>query len=331
MTYEGFKRQLYHSLLELETAKETEIGILEKGVIYEDAIAKKVIRAVNLSDQGREETVLKADLLYAVWNKGQYDCMLYWPVRQFYDRYKAEGWQGVLPELAVAINRDNVRKGTLPTQKDTYVEHRANLILRPLSFERCREELTNCIYWRFGDIALVMYLLVYDDPENFLSLKLEREITDKWGKRDAVLLTGALLNCSQRMPPRLYAGQNAIRYYDERGGIFMPGEKGVPVKINNCDPEQGNVGYRLTTTRRINGAIALFYPGVKERIAELLGGDYYVTFNSVHEVGIYPVRQKHLSDLRAELEHNNALLESRSYLTGRVYRYGCLRGELMEV
>lgn len=331
MTYEEFKRQLYHSLLELETAKDTEIGILERGVIYEDEVAKRVIRAVNLSDQGRKDTVLKADLLYAVWEKGQYDCMLYWPVRLFYERYKSEGWQAVLPELAVAINRENIRKGKLPTENDTYIQHRANLILRPLSYERCREELVNCVYWRFGDAALVLYLLVYDDPENFLSMKLERTITEKWGKRDAVLLTGALLNCTQRMPPRLYYAQDELRYYDERGGTFMPGEEGVPIRINKWDIAQGNVGYRLTTTRRFGGAIALFYPGVKERLAELFGGDYYVAFTSVNEARLYPVHHKPLSDLKAELEHNNALLENRSFLTGRVYRYGQVRGDLIEV
>lgn len=330
MTYEQFKKQLYHSLLELETAKGAEIGILEKGVIYEDDVAKRVIRAVNLSDQGKEDTVLKADLLYAVWGKG-HDCMLYWPVRQFFERFKNEGWQGVLPELAVAINRENVRKGKLPTENDTYVQHRANLILRPLSLEICREELVNCVYWEFGDIALVLYLLVYDDPENFLSLKLERSITEKWGKRDAVLLTGALVNCSLRMPPRLYYGQDELKFYDDRGGIFMPGEQGVPVKIDKWDVIQGNVGYRLTTTRHQNGAIALFYPGVKERLAEILGGDYYVAFTSVHEVRIYPVRTKPLSNVKAELEHHNALSEKRNYLTGRVYRYGQIRGELIEV
>ena len=330
MTYEEFKKQLYHSLLELETAKETEIGILERGVIYDDDVALKVIRAVNLTEQGREESVLKADLLYAVWGKGQYDCMLYWPVRQFFDRFKTEGWQGVLPELAAAINRENMRKGKLPTENDTYVQHRANLILRPTSMEKHREELVNCIYWEFGDVALVLCLIIYDDAENLLTMKLERSMTEKWGKRDAVLLTGALLNCSLRMPPRLYRGQDPLRYFDERGGIFMPGEEGVPVHVDAWDVNQGNVGYRLTTTRRFFGAIALFYPGVKERLAELLNGDFYAAFPNVSEALIYPVRHKSLSEVKAELARNNALQESRSFLTGRVYRYVTLRRELME-
>lgn len=331
MSYERFKKQLYEGLLELEMAKKAKIGLLEKGETYEDALAQRVIAAVTLSDQGREAMMLQEDLLYAVWEKEPYDCMLYWPVRVFYERYLTEGWQGVLPELAAAINRDSARKQGLPARNDTYVQHRANLILRPFSFEESGEELENCVYWKMGDVALVLYLLVYDDPDNFLSMKLERSVTEKWHKRDAVLLTGALLNCMSKMPPRLYHARDSMQYYNEKGGVFLQGEEGVPIRIDNKDVTEGFVGYRLTTSRRINGAIAIFYPDVKERLAQLLNGDFFVVFTSIHEVGIYSVRHKLLSDLKAEVSHNNALLEKKQFLSGRIYRYVERRRELMEV
>ena len=331
MTYERFKTQLYECLLELGPEDRAKIGMLEKGIHYEDEIAQRVIRAVNLSDQGREDTVLKADLLYAVWNGEPSDCMLYWPIYRFYERFKVEGWQGVLPELASAIRREDADEALLPSQGDTYVRHRSRLILRPFSFEECREELDNCIYWRIGELALVLYLLVYDAPENLISMKLERSVTEKWHKRDAVLLTGALINCMAKFPPRLYYAQDPLNYYDEKGGVFLPGEEGVPIRIDPRDVTQGAIGYRLTTVSHINGAVAIFYPGVKERIAQLLKGDYYVAFLSVNDVGVYPVRFKQLSGLREQVEHDNALLPKRQFLSGHIYRYVELRGELMEV
>ena len=331
MSYERFKRQLYENISELEPARSARIGILEKGVNYEDEIAQRVIRAVNLSDQGREEVLLQEDLLYAVWEEEPSDYMLYWPVWLFYERFRAEGWQGVLPELAVALNRDMGEQELPIAPNDIFVRHRANLILRPFSLEENREELEDCVYWEWGDIVLVLYLLVYDEPGNFMSLKLERSMTEKWHKGDAVLLTGALLNCMSKMPPRLFYGQDSLRYYDEKGGVFLPGEKGIPIRIDPKDVTQGFLGYRLTTIQRLNGAIAIFYPGVRERIASLLQGDFYVVFKSVNEVGIYPVRLKPLSSLRAEVEHDNALLRKKQFLSGRIYRYVELRRELMEV
>ena len=331
MTYRDFKEQLYHCLLELETTKRAEIGILEKGICYEDETALNVIRAVNLSEKGREDRMLKVDLLYAVWRDQDYDCMLYWPVRQYFERFKTEGWQSILPELAVAISRKDPKNGIDRESDNSFVEHRANLILRPLHLPLYEEELGVSLYWNFGEIALVLYLLVFDDPENFISMKLERNMTDKWHRRDEVLLTGALLNCCSRMPARLYKAQDALDYYDERGGVFMPGEKGIPIHIDPADQRQGEIGYRLTTSRRVNGAVAIFYPGVKERLAELFEDDFYVGFTSVHEVCIHPVKHKRLSDVRAAVYHDHAVIEKRNILTDKLYRYVALRGELMEV
>lgn len=331
MTYENFKAQLYCSLLELKAADRTELRILEKGIEYEDAIARRVILAVNCSCHGQMRRTLPEDVLCVVWGDKCYDSMFYWWVRQYYERYRAEGWQAVLPELAAAINREGDGPGGLPAENDTYLQHRGNLILRPISYALRREELSDCIFWRLGDIALVLYLLVYDDPDNLLSLKLGRNFTERWRKRDSVLLTGALLNCVSRMPPRLYPGQDLLSFYDDKGGVFMQGEKGVYTKIDPRDHWQGVIGYRLTTTRRINGAIAIFYPGVKERLAQLMRGDYYVGFTSVNEAVIHPVQHKSLADMKAAIFHNNAVLDRADVLTNKVYRYVGLRGEFLEV
>lgn len=331
MTYENFKAQLYYSLLELKDAERTELRILEKGIEYGDTIAQRVICAVNCEDREPMRRTLPEDILCAVWDENRYDSMFYWWVRQYYERYLSEGWQAVLPELAAAINREGEGKGGLPAENGTYLQHRGNLILRPISYALRREELADCIFWKMGDIALVLYLLVYDDPDNLLSLKLGRNFTERWRKRDSVLLTGALLNCVSRMPPRLYPGQDMLSFYDDQGGVFMQGEKGVHTVIDHRDHWQGIIGYRLTTTRRINGAIAIFYPGVKERLAQLFKGDYYVGFTSVNEAVIHPVRHKNLSDMKAAIFHNNAVLDRTSVLTNKVYRYVGLRGEFLEV
>ena len=44
----------------------------------------------------------------------------------------------------------------------------------------------------------------------------------------------------------------------------------------------------LSNTERSLGATALFYPGIQEKIADLVGGDYFVLPSSIHEVIILP-------------------------------------------
>ncbi len=45
----------------------------------------------------------------------------------------------------------------------------------------------------------------------------------------------------------------------------------------------------ITTVKKKNGAIAMFYPGVLEKLAEICGGSYYVSFTSIHDVRIHPI------------------------------------------
>ena len=53
-------------------------------------------------------------------------------------------------------------------------------------------------------------------------------------------------------------------------------------------PAGAGPGFVLTNSRYFWGAGALFYPGVMDRIHELLGGDFYVLPSSVHELILIP-------------------------------------------
>lgn len=49
------------------------------------------------------------------------------------------------------------------------------------------------------------------------------------------------------------------------------------------------IGNCLSTSRKINGAVAVFLPGVAERIYDLLNSDFYIVFTSIHEAMIHNV------------------------------------------
>ena len=111
----------------------------------------------------------------------------------------------------------------------------------------------------------------------------------------------------------------------------MPGEKGNSPIIAKDNPEEGMRGYRLTTVSMKNGAIAIFYPGVMERLGELLGGDYYVGFTSVHEAVIHPIRYKNPDEMQASIRHINAVFDEKDMLSNQVYRYYKKKRKIMEI
>ncbi len=212
-----------------------------------------------------------------------------------------------------------------------YERSRRRHIIRPLNYYCNRGELEDCIYWRFGDVALVLYDLVFETDDDCTTMKISREMTEEWGVSDEILLNNALLNTCAKMPPRLFYGDDLRYRCKAESGIFMPGEGSVNMTLGGNSEREAMLGYRLTTTRRINGAVALFYPHVKERLAGMMQGDFYVGFPSIHEAVIHPVRYKVLSGMKAAIYHTNLVFDERELLTNRVYRYMSSRQELLEV
>ncbi len=329
MTYEEFKKELYRNLQMPEVSQGRQVILLEKGdiLISEEAIA--MIRLINLGNYGREDMILKEDTICVVWKNQGIQGLLQWNVHPIYERFKREGWQGVLPELVSKLQRTGpAGDSRLTTGR---VPESESLMLRPLHYPYYYEELEDGLCWIFGEIALALYLLVHEDEDEMFMLRVNRDMLGKGETADEVLLTNALLNTAAKLPPRLYYGTQINMQYGREYGVFMPGERGRGIVVHPDDGQEGLRGYCVTTTRRSCGAVSLFYPGVKERLAELMDGDYYVGFTSIHEAMVYPARHKVLSELKAAIQRNNILFERREMLTNRVYRYSCSRKELIEV
>ena len=331
MTYEEFKKELYANISCREFAGGKEIKLLKKGEICTDAKDLKVVKCINLSSRGCEDVMIHEDIVYARWGKDSVMSMLYWPIRPLYERFKKEGWQSILPQLAAGLHKSDRIKDSEPTFANSYQQISRQLIVRPLNRSIRCAELEDAVCWNFGDISLVLYVLLYDAESDFVTMKMNRCAIERWKLPENIILTNALLNTYAKMPPRLYHGRDIRCRFDSEEGVFMKGEAGKMIQIHHGDEIEGMHGYRLTNAKGINGATALFYPGVKERLAELLGGDYFVGFTSIHEAVIHPVQHNVLSEMKAAIHHTNAVFDRRDMLTDKVYRYLSTRKELVEV
>lgn len=331
MTYEEFKKELYRNVMQLEEAQDKVVKLFERKNICADMQDLKIIKALNLSCYGYSDVVVHEDAICVLWGQCERINLMHWKMRPLYEKYKREGWQSILPEISMKLQQVSRDGEKLFRENGTYEENSDRLILRPVNLEKCRESLNNCIYWKYGDIALVLYGLIRDDGDNYITMKVPREFTQGWEVADKKMLTNALLNCYSKMPPRLFLAEDMMCNPEYEKGVFMPGEKGRQVVIHKKDRWEGMRGYRLTTTRRLNGALAIFYPGVKERLAEMLGGDYFIGFTSIHEAVIHPVAFKNVNEMKEAIQHVNAVFDEQDMLSNRVYRYSCKRKALLEM
>lgn len=242
------------------------------------------IRSTNIKYNHIESDVLMGDFIninVSTGESGNMSCRF--SAKYLYDEYLAEGWERI--DLIVS---ENIRMATMngidtiTSNLTDYSYVRERLIIRPVNYTDNRYELKDCIYEKIGDIALVLYVLLYENNEmGFGTVKVQKSIFDKWEKERQEVWEEALINTNVWAQPRMYVKEDELFNPSYTTGAFMA--------INN---KMGKIGRFfppvVTTTKKKNGAIAMFYPGVQEKIAEICGGSYYVAFTSIDDMRIHP-------------------------------------------
>lgn len=348
MNYEEFKGELFRIIMQQQEVKGKKVMLLEKGFTTHDAQMLSMIRYINKVTLGREDNVVQADYIHVVWGEGSIRSMMNWGVREYFEKYKKVGWEGILPELLVKIQNAGHSLEWLHLEAEGYELCRDRLIIRPVNYERNKYELESCIYWQYGDIALTLYGVVSDEEDDYVTMKISHHLIEEWNISDEALLTNAMHNTCELMPPRLYYCTDLRRKHDPGEGIFMQEEavgaentesgegsdeeEVFPFFQVHLDNElEGSLGYRLSTTKGINGAVALFYPGVQERLAQMMGGDYLVGFTSIHEAIIHPAHRQQPLNMKESIHDINEVFPKDEMLSDKVFRYCSERKELVEV
>lgn len=331
MTYHEFRAELFRNIMQQDEVKGKLVRLLEKGFTSQERQVQNVIRCINLVSFGKDAAIMLDDFIHITWGEGGLIRTMHWNIREYYEKYRMEGWPGVLPGILARLQRMSSDMDKADLQKETYEETRDRMVIRPMNYNRNKMELEDCIYRKFGDIALALYGVVYENDEEYVTMKVSRETTVQWGFTDENILSAALLNTRIKMPPRLYYSTDLRRNHEFREGTLMEDEIGKPIKIHMGNRIEGTLGYRLTNTRSVDGAVALFYPGVQQRLAQIMEGDYFVGFTSIHEAVVHPIRHQSAVDIQESIQSINAVFPIEEMLSNRVYRYCSERRELIEV
>ena len=156
-----------------------------------------------------------------------------------------------------------------------------------------------------GDIALVLYVVLQEDEGVLVGAKIPRKLGEVWGIPSGTLMEEAFQNVSE---PRIL----------DFATLTPDGMDGIPL-----DEYEGSFSYIcLTTAAKINGAVAVFLPGVAKRIAETLDSDLYLVFTSVHETMIHPVGEIEKKVLQEVMRNTIETATTKNdVLTHNIYRY----------
>ena len=161
-----------------------------------------------------------------------------------------------------------------------------------------------------GDLSITFHVMVHKSDNGISSVMINNDIVRSLDIDVEALYDDALKSSPDIMPARIESMMDVIM-----DSIEAKPDAPLPSKPFDMIVVTNDVG--------VDGASALFYPGVSEMIKEELGGSYYILPSSIHEMIAVPVIAN--SDYR-DLEFmvrsiNDSTVSISDRLSDRVYRY----------
>lgn len=215
---------------------------------------------------------------------------------------------------------------------NSYAATKDIIIIRPLhicdEFNRKYEE-SPFIYKAISDIALVVYAIVSDKDGVLNTVKLPAELADKWEKGNGIskddIFEQAMKNTEERYKAALYTNIFDIENTPILDCMLM--ENGYRVTELT-----DNTVALITTMKKTNGAIAMWYSGVKEKISELYGGSsFYAAFISIHEAMIHKAGTISVDSIRRNVTETNRIFGPHDTLSDKVWYYNAEDGSFTAV
>ena len=204
---------------------------------------------------------------------------------------------------------------------DSYQKIRKYLFVKPLNKKNHSLEMEDAVHEDVGDIACVLYMMRSNTNEYFTGIKIKNKHLEQWEMTKEAVMEEALKNTCQMTPPFIYTnGKN------KSGGSFMDNGAFCLSKSDKV------MGVQLCTNAKENGAVSVFFPGVLQRLAQLMESDLYILFTSRNESSIYSVNESNLEDIKDELhimetDYDNGIWYEDS-LSEELYYYSRIEDKL---
>lgn len=201
---------------------------------------------------------------------------------------------------------------------------RNTLRIKIINYEKNRQFLEDVPHMRFLDLAVICYSQVESEALRNGSIIVRESHLKMWQiTKKQLFLDGVMESVSHL--PHLLVKMTALL---EEIQTEFPEELRIEFPI-----EEDEAGMRiLTNCQKINGAAAIFYPGVLEECAKHIGSDYYILPSSIHEVILVPEKEGSF-ELLSSMVHdvNDEQLAVEEILSNHVYYYNQKKGTIQDL
>lgn len=230
----------------------------------------------------------------------------------FYDMYQEGKTTGdIIHEMAdVAVMQAPQMEYSVFSDYEVAKDY---LFIRVANKEANADVLAGMPHKEVEDLAITYHVLVNHDQNGIASAPVTDDLLRHYGVTAEQLHEDAIANSQRMLPAQLDSMQNMLF------GMMTP-EASDTLRD---EPYPGSTMLVLTNNVQLNGAAALFYPGVMDQTAERLGGDFIVLPSSTHEVIMIPADGmtdfRSLEQMVKDINRSQVAPEER--LSDHVYHY----------
>lgn len=232
-------------------------------------------------------------------------------LQEFYNLYVGDpDWEKVMHSMADLVTRFS----RLPDVEwlSHYELVKDSLFLKLCSIEGNEQLLEHMPHWRYADLALTMHIRSKYFDNELYSVALTRDMAEDYGISEAELLKDAFASAQEMFPVRFEAMENVLAEGHHDSG-----------RQARREASAGSGMLLLTNQYMLNGASALFYPGILKEAAVLMEGSYYILPSSIHELILLP--EKYVADYhdveRTVRRINRTQVAPEDWLSDHVYHY----------
>lgn len=242
----------------------------------------------------------------------------------YYSQNPAYSISDALQETAAAIQREATAIDLEPASLADYEKVKKQLYIRVFSAEQNADVLQDIPYIKQADLAITAHIMLKKDEDGFISTTVNDQMLKTYGITKEQLFRDAEENSPVLLPAQIERMDDVIAKLffalDTEGAGISQDEMAEMMDSMGKPEEQMLV---VSNEKRMNGAAAIFYPGIMEQIGELIKGDYFILPSSTHETILIPDNGRYLSKELDDMVKavNQSQVAPKDRLSDKAYHY----------
>lgn len=206
-----------------------------------------------------------------------------------------------------------------------YDRVKKNLFMKVSAAEKNVDVLEHAPHIRKEDLAITFHIMLDQSDKGTATTMINDNMMEAYGIDLDQLYQDALLNSPVICPAQIENMGEALSrmMVEDMKSAGAPPEVIQEMEKDLEESNKNNPMTIITNDRLVDGASAIFYPGVMDLVGERMKGDYFILPSSVHETLVVPddgrVSLQELTDMVKEV--NMTQVNPEDQLNDQVYHY----------